>query len=106
MVRPKRLDTVEGGFMLATLRNRNFALVWTAGFISMTGDWLLSIGLPIYVLTLTNSVLLTSVMFMVSFLPNLLFGSLVGVLVDRWDRKRTMVVASALQVLAIVPLLL
>ncbi len=91
--------------MLATLRNRNFALVWTAGFISMTGDWLLSIGLPIYVLTLTNSVLLTSIMFMVSFLPNLLFGSFAGVLVDRWDRKRTMVVASALQVLAILPLL-
>jgi MFS family permease len=92
--------------MLATLRNRNFALVWTAGLISMTGDWLLSIGLPIYVLTLTNSVLLTSIMFMVSFLPNLLFGSFAGVLVDRWDRKRTMVIASALQVLAILPLLL
>src|SRR5262249_49955306 len=50
--------------------------------------------------------LLTSVMFMVSFLPNLLFGSFAGVLVDRWDRKRTMVIASALQVLAILPLVL
>jgi len=92
--------------MLATLRNRNFALVWTAGLISMTGDWLLFIGLPIYVLTLTGSVLLTSVTLMAAFVPNLLFGSLAGVFVDRWNRKRTMVFANALQALAVLPLLL
>lgn len=92
--------------MFATLRNRNFALVWAAGLISMTGDWLLFIGLPIYVLGLTGSVLLTSVTLMAAFAPNLLFGSLAGVLVDRWDRKWTMVCANLLQAAAVAPLLL
>src|SRR5258706_11916440 len=72
----------------------------------MTGDWLLFIGLPIYVLALTHSVLLTSATLMAASAPTLLFGSLAGVFVDRWNRKRPMVTPNALQALAVLPLLL
>lgn len=91
--------------MLTTLRQRNFFLVWFAGMISLIGDWMLFIALPIYVFILTGSILLTSVIFMVSLVPNLLFGSLAGVFVDRWNRKWTMIVASALQAVSLLPLL-
>jgi MFS family permease len=91
--------------MLATLFRRDFFLVWLAGLISVTGDWMLGIALPIYVFVLTGSILLTSTMLMASIVPNLLFGSLAGVFVDRWNRKWTMVIASALQAGAMVPLL-
>lgn len=91
--------------MLATLRNRNFALVWLGGFISLAGDWLLMIGLPIYTYTLTHSALATGVMFMASALPQMLLASVAGVFVDRWDRRRTMIVFDLLLAAGLVPLL-
>ena len=91
--------------MLATLRNRNFALVWVGGFISLTGDWLLMIGLPIYTYTLTHSALATGVMFMASALPQMLLASVAGVFVDRWDRRSTMIVFDVLLAAGLLPLL-
>src|SRR5579859_3771046 len=91
--------------MLATLRSRDFALVWLAGLISLTGDWLLMIGLPIYTYTLTGSALATSIMFMAAVVPQLLLGSVAGVFVDRWSRKWTMIVTNPLPPLGLLPLL-
>jgi MFS family permease len=92
--------------MLATLRNRNFALLWLGGLISFFGDWALLIALPVFVYDLTGSTLATGGMFIAQTLPRLLFGSLAGVFVDRWDRRRTMVVANLLCAAALLPLLL
>jgi MFS family permease len=39
-------------------------------------------------------------------LPGLLIGTVASVFVDRWNRKRTMVVANLIQVLVMLPLLL
>jgi MFS family permease len=92
--------------MLSTLRQRNFALLWVAGLISITGDWVLFIGLPIYIYQLTQSTLATSAMFVAGVLPRLLFSSIAGVFVDRWDRRRTMVIANLLMGAVLLPLLL
>jgi MFS family permease len=92
--------------MLAVLRHRNFALLWFGGLISMAGDWVLRIGLPLYIYQLTGSTLATGIMFMAAMLPSLLLGSVAGVFVDRWDRKRTMVIANVLLALSLLPLLL
>ena len=83
--------------MLAVLRQRNFALLWAGGLISMLGDWLLFIALPFYIYNLTGSALATGAMFIAETLPILLFGSLGGVFADRWDRKKTMIVADLLR---------
>ncbi|MBK9715469.1 MAG: MFS transporter [Kouleothrix sp.] len=91
--------------MIATLRQRNFALLWFAGLISIAGDWMLRVALPIYVYQLTGSALATGTMFIVAMLPDLLISPVAGVFVDRWDRKRTMVVANVLMALALLPLL-
>src|SRR5258708_19711865 len=64
--------------MLAILRQRNFALLWFGGLISMTGDWLLRIGLPVYVYSLTGSAFATSIMLITGFLPDVLLGSVAG----------------------------
>jgi MFS family permease len=90
---------------MTTLRQRDFLLAWLGGLISMMGDWVLFIALPIYIYQLTDSALATSGMFVAGLLPSLLLGSFAGVFVDRWDRKRTMI-ASNLVLAAIVPLLL
>jgi MFS family permease len=87
------------------LRHRAFSLLWVAGLISMTGDWLLAIALPIAVFRLTGSPAATSAVVAVSVASALLFGAVAGVYVDRWDRRRTLVVANLLQVAAVLPLL-
>ena len=45
--------------MLRILRQRNFGLLWAAGLISMIGDWVLVVGLPIIVYSETGSTLAT-----------------------------------------------
>ncbi|HLX58928.1 MAG TPA: MFS transporter [Ktedonobacteraceae bacterium] len=91
--------------MIATLRQRNFALLWLGGLISNTGDWLLIIGLPVYVYLLTGSVLATSITLITAYIPNLLFGSVAGVFVDRWDRRWTMIISNLLLAIGLLPML-
>src|SRR5689334_16852448 len=79
--------------MLTVLRQRNFALLWVGGLVSSMGDWVLFIALPFYLYTLTNSALATGLMVISRTLPGLLLGSVAGVFVDRWDRKRIMIAA-------------
>jgi MFS family permease len=91
--------------MISTLRQRNFMLLWSGSLISLIGDWLLRIGLPIYIYTLTGSALQTGIMFIVGSIP-LLFSSFAGVLIDRWDRRRIMIICSLLQAVGLLPLLI
>jgi MFS family permease len=92
--------------LLKLLRQRTFFLLWVGQFISIIGDWVLFIALPFYTYSLTGSVLATGAMFIVSTLPRVVLGSVAGVFVDRWDRKRTMIMADLLRVLLIAMLLL
>jgi MFS family permease len=92
--------------VIATLRNGNYTRLWLGGLISLIGDWALIVGLPIYIFLLTGSVLALSITLLAASLPPVLFGSLAGVFVDRWDHKRTMVVTNLLLALGLLPLLL
>ena len=90
---------------LSLLLRRNFSLLWIAGLVSLTGDWLLGIALPIYVYKLTGSPAATSAVVAVSVAAALIAGVFAGVYVDRWDRRRVLIVANLLQVGAVLPLL-
>ena len=94
--------------MLTLLRQRNFGLLWSAGLISLLGDGALATALPFYVYLRTASALATGTMFIVEVLPALFLSPLVGVFVDRWDRKNIMIAsdltrACVLLLLLIIP---
>lgn len=92
--------------MLEVLRQRNFLLLWVAGLVSIAGDWALVVGLPVEIYRRTGSTLATAVMVLASLVPAIVLGSVAGIFVDRWDRRRLMVVVNLLLALTILPLLL
>ena len=90
--------------VLAAQRDLRFVL--SAGLISLTGDWILRIGLTYRVYALTGSTVTSALTMVASFLPQMLLGALAGVFADRWDRRRTMIVADLLLAAGLLPLLL
>jgi MFS family permease len=87
-------------------RHRDLRLLLGAGLVSMAGDWVLGVGLAYSVYALTGSTLASSAALLSSFVPQVVVGSVAGVFVDRWDRKRTMVVANLVLAVGLLPLLL
>jgi MFS family permease len=102
---PRRPGTRRGPWLRGPLSEPALARLWLAGLVSETGDWLLLVALPVYVLQLTGSSLVTATVFLLGLLPGLVVGPVAGVLVDRWERRRTLVVVSVAQALLLLPLL-
>ena len=88
------------------LRLPGFRRLWIGGLVNDLGDWALLIALPVFVFDLTGSALTTSMVFVVELIAGLIAGQAAGVFVDRWDRRRILVVAGFLQAAALLPLLL
>jgi MFS family permease len=87
------------------LRNPNFARLWLGGLVSDLGDWMLLVGLPVFVFGLTGSALTTATVFVVETVPALLVGQVAGVVVDRVDRRRILIAGTLLQAALLLPLL-
>jgi predicted MFS family arabinose efflux permease len=84
---------------------RDLRLVLSAGVISMSGDWILTIGLIYRVYAVTGSTVASALTAASSFAPQVLLGAVAGVFADRWDRRRTMIVADLLLAACLLPLL-
>ncbi len=92
--------------MIGLLRQRDFLLAWLGGFLALTGHWVMFIALPISIYEMTGSAAATSAIFIVRLIPGIALSSLAGAYVDRWDRKRTLVIANLIQLFLVVPLFL
>ncbi|WP_176544847.1 MFS transporter [Bacillus pseudomycoides] len=64
--------------------------------ISRIGDSLYTFSLPWIAYKLTGSAVIMSSLFAISVLPIVLFGPIVGVIVDRWDRRKLMWISDLL----------
>jgi MFS family permease len=91
--------------MLRVLRRRDFALLWVAGLVSVTGDWILNAALPYYVYAQTGSTVATAGMVVAELAPGVVAGTFAGVVVDRWSRKGLLVTSNLAQALTVCALL-
>jgi len=77
----------------AVFRNRSFSLLWTGQLVSTMGTALTSLAASIYIFRITGSALSVGLMLMATAAPSLLVGLFAGVFVDRYDRKKIMIIA-------------
>lgn len=70
---------------------RIFMIIWVGQFVSLLGSGLTGFALGVWVFLRTGSV--TQFMFIVlsAELPGLIMAPFAGVLVDRWDRRKSMI---------------
>ena len=93
----------------APFANRTFALLWTANVLSNTGGWMATTGAAWEMTSLTQEPIFVALLSAAGTLPMFLFCFFAGVLADRFDRRRyiivcqvwMMAVAAALAVLAL-----
>lgn len=76
---------------LRLARNRNYSLLWVGQLISLFGERIHTVALGFLVLRATGSVEDVGWTFAATAVPNILLGPLAGALVDRWDRRLTMI---------------
>lgn len=81
--------------------NRDFMLLRGGQAISVIGSRVSNIAFPLLVLALTRSPAQAGIVGFFNTLPNVLFMLPAGALVDRWDRKRVMVLCDAGRAFAI-----
>lgn len=84
----------------AVLRNRRFRALWLSQFVSGLGDWLV-IGLLIPLVTTLSggSAFAVAGIMIAKIIPSLLFSSVIGVFVDRFDRRRLMIACDVVRAL-------
>ncbi len=88
-------------------RNPAYTRLWMAQAISLLGDWFSTIALLGLVARYSNgSGVAVSALLVARFLPPLIVGPFAGVLVDRLNRKRLLIVSDSVRVVIVLMFLL
>jgi MFS family permease len=82
------------------LRDAGFLRVWAVGLIGNTMRWLELLAIGIFVFEVTGSALLVAVMTIARQLPLALFGTFIGPVAERTNRKYLLVAGFALMTLS------
>jgi MFS family permease len=105
MPRPGHAPPAADGLRVLgrALRHRNYRLFFIGQGISLIGTWMTRVATSWLIYRLTGSAWLLGVLGFAGQVPTFLLGPVAGVLVDRWDRHRVLIVT---QVLAMIQSLL
>lgn len=89
------------GYLELLRTNKDFRQLWLGQVVSQMGDWFNTIALYTIILNLTGSGRDIGLMMVARFLPSFIFGSLSGVLADRFSRRSIMIVSDLLRALVV-----
>jgi MFS family permease len=98
----KPLETTRPAGYIEVLRgNRSFRQVWLGQVVSQMGDWFDTIALYTIILNLTGSGRAIGLLMVARFVPSFVFGSLSGVVADRFSRRSIMIVSDLLRAVVV-----
>jgi len=75
-------------------RNRDYLLLWLGQAVSSLGTRLTQFAFPLLIVGLTHSIAAAGLAYGLEQLPYALFSLPAGALVDRWPRKRVMIICT------------
>src|SRR3989440_11199615 len=81
--------------------NRDFLLLWSGQIVSAIGSQVSLIAFPWLMLAINGSPAQAGLIAAMRTLPYLLFGLPAGALIDRWNRKRVMILCDSGRALAL-----
>ncbi|MGV0027865.1 MFS transporter [Phormidesmis priestleyi] len=85
--------------ILRALESRNYRLFFFGQGLSLVGTWMTQTATIWLVYQLTGSALLLGVVGFAQQIPNFVLSPFAGVLVDRWNRRRTLVITQVLSMI-------
>ncbi|MHB1376969.1 MAG: MFS transporter [Candidatus Humimicrobiaceae bacterium] len=85
--------------ILRSLKHRNYKLFFSGQLISLVGTWMQSVAMSWLVYRLTNSALMLGLIAFLSQAPSFFVSPFAGVLIDRWDKHKVMVITQILAML-------
>jgi predicted MFS family arabinose efflux permease len=104
------LDRAETGALIKRTvplrRNRDLQLLWIGESLSELGSRIAGISIPLLVLASSHSPAKLGLTGFVGLLPLLLFTLPAGALLDRWNRRRVMLICQITRALAVLSLAL
>ena len=86
-------------FMLRALRYRNYRLFFGGQIVSLAGSWITTTATSWLVYRLTGSAVLLGLVGFAGQFPAFLLGPFAGILIDRWDRRRLLIVTQVISML-------
>jgi MFS family permease len=82
---------------LSLRKHRNYRLFFSGQIVSVSGTWMQNIAMYWFVLTLTHDPLAVGILSFCRFGPFTVFGLFSGVIADRFDNRRTVIVTQSVQ---------
>lgn len=91
-----KLETAPKEKLPPLFRNRDYMLLWGGQVISALGSGMSGLVFPLLILAITNNnTVLAGFAGALQSVPYLIFSLPVGALIDRWDRKKVMMICDA-----------
>jgi MFS family permease len=94
--------------LLSVFQNRSFTLLWVGQLISSMGSALTALAAAILIYRVTDSALSVGLMLIATSGPTVVIGLIAGVFVDRFNRKRIILISDLLRAVLIflIPILI
>ncbi len=93
------------GYVSLVRGNRDFRNLWLGNVVSLLGDWLNFVALISLILGLTGSPLALGLVFVAKLFPAAIAAPVAGLIVDRFNRRRLMIVCDILRAVIVLGLL-